>query len=42
MKGQLVKTVETGVMGIINGLADGSVYDLNPEEYNEIPNRERY
>jgi hypothetical protein len=42
MKGQLVKTVETGVMGIINSVADGSVYDLNPEEYNEIPNRERY
>ncbi|WP_394141468.1 M14 family zinc carboxypeptidase [Cytobacillus oceanisediminis] len=42
MKGQLVKTVETGVMGIINGVADGSVYNLNPEEYNEIPNRERY
>lgn len=39
MKGQLVKTVETGVMGIINGVADGSVYDLNPDEYNEIPNR---
>lgn len=39
MKGQLVKTVETGVMGIIDGVADGSVYDLNPEEYNEIPNR---
>ncbi|MCM3705283.1 MULTISPECIES: M14 family zinc carboxypeptidase [Cytobacillus] len=39
MKGQLVKTVETGVMGIIHGVADGSVYDLNPEEYNEIPNR---
>ncbi|MBG9585576.1 M14 family zinc carboxypeptidase [Cytobacillus firmus] len=39
MKGQLVKTVETGVMGIINSVADGSVYDLNPDEYNEIPNR---
>ncbi|GLB62034.1 M14 family zinc carboxypeptidase [Cytobacillus sp. NCCP-133] len=40
MKGQLVKTVETGVMGVINGVADGSVYELNPDEYNEIPNRE--
>lgn len=37
MRGQLVKTVETGLMSIINGVADGSVYQLNPEEYESIP-----
>jgi len=36
-RGQLVKTVETGIMGIINGVSDGSVYQLNPEEYENIP-----
>jgi len=41
MKGQLVKTVETGLMGVINGVADGSVYELNPEDYHDIPNRVR-
>jgi hypothetical protein len=41
MKGQLVKTVETGLMGVINGVADGSVYELNPDEYHDIPNRVR-
>ncbi|MBS4192322.1 peptidase M14 [Bacillus sp. FJAT-49705] len=39
MKGQLVKTVETGIMGVIKGVADGSVYKLNPEDYDNIPNR---
>ncbi|KKK39059.1 peptidase M14 [Mesobacillus campisalis] len=41
MKGQLVKTVETGLMGVMNGVAEGSVYELNPEDYHEIPNRVR-
>ncbi|QED48537.1 M14 family zinc carboxypeptidase [Cytobacillus dafuensis] len=36
-RGQLVKTVETGLMSIINGVTDGSVYQLNPEEYENIP-----
>ena len=36
-KGQLVQTVETGLMGIINGVAEGSVYELDPERYEEIP-----
>jgi hypothetical protein len=36
-RGQLVRTVETGLMGIINGMADGSVNQLNPEDYEAIP-----
>lgn len=36
-RGQLVKTVETGLMGIINSVTDGTVYQLNPEEYENIP-----
>jgi len=36
-KGQLVKAVETGLYGIINGVADGSVTQLNPDDYNNIP-----
>ncbi|KIL77252.1 hypothetical protein SD77_1699 [Bacillus badius] len=36
-RGQLVKTVETGLMGIINGVADGSVHQLNPDDYQNIP-----
>ncbi|WP_325048945.1 hypothetical protein [Peribacillus saganii] len=30
MKGQLVRTVKTGVMGIYNSVADRSVYESNP------------
>lgn len=41
MKGQLVKTVETGLMGIIDGVSTGSVYHLNPEKYEEIPESTR-
>mgnify|MGYP003398200628 FL=1 len=37
MNGQLVKTVETGLMGIINAVTDNSVYQLNPEDYENIP-----
>ncbi len=36
MKGQLVKTVETGLMGIIDGVSSGSVHQLNPDKYEEI------
>ncbi|KOP81235.1 M14 family zinc carboxypeptidase [Cytobacillus solani] len=36
-RGQLVKTVETGLMGIINSVTDRSIYQLNPEEYENIP-----
>ncbi|MEK4029129.1 M14 family zinc carboxypeptidase [Pseudobacillus sp. FSL P4-0506] len=36
-RGQLVKTVETGLMGIINSVADGSVSELNPKDYEKIP-----
>jgi len=36
-KGQLVKAVETGLYGIINGVTDGSVEQLDPKEYDQIP-----
>lgn len=36
-KGQLVKAVETGLYGIINGVTDGSVEQLNPADYDKIP-----
>lgn len=36
-KGQLVKAVETGLYGIINGVVDGSVEQLDPAEYDNIP-----
>ncbi|MEW8970487.1 MAG: M14 family zinc carboxypeptidase [Mesobacillus sp.] len=36
-KGQLVKAVETGLYGIINGVVDGSVKTLDADEYNNIP-----
>ncbi len=36
-KGQLVKTVETGLMGIISGVTDESVHNLNPSDYENIP-----
>jgi len=36
-KGQLVKAVETGLYGIINGVVDGSVETLDAEEYDNIP-----
>ena len=36
-KGQLVKAVETGLYGIINGVADGSVTQLNADDYDKIP-----
>ncbi|MFD2638114.1 M14 family zinc carboxypeptidase [Piscibacillus salipiscarius] len=40
-KGQLVKAVETGLYGIVEGVADGSVYEIDPGEYENIPGTER-
>ncbi|MDV2686605.1 M14 family zinc carboxypeptidase [Alkalihalophilus lindianensis] len=37
MRGQLVKAVEDGLYGIIEGVADESVYEIDPEKYEEIP-----
>lgn len=36
-KGQLVKAVESGVTGIIHGVADGSVTSYDPDDYTKIP-----
>ncbi|MFB4163825.1 M14 family zinc carboxypeptidase [Alteribacillus sp. JSM 102045] len=36
-RGQLVKTVETGLYAVLDGMTDGSVYDEDPERYEEIP-----
>jgi hypothetical protein len=36
-KGQLVKSVERGLSAIIEGVADGSVEELDPEAYEDIP-----
>jgi hypothetical protein len=36
-KGQLVKAVETGLNAIIEGVADGSVENLNADDYEKIP-----
>lgn len=36
-KGQLVKAVETGLYGIINGVVDGSVEQLDASDYDNIP-----
>lgn len=35
--GQLVKAVETGLYGIINGVTDGTVNSLDPAAYDNIP-----
>ncbi|MCF3942849.1 M14 family zinc carboxypeptidase [Oceanobacillus alkalisoli] len=35
--GQLTKAVETGLYGILNSLATDEVYELNPEDYDDIP-----
>lgn len=37
--GFLRKQVETGLMGLITAVADGSVESLDPEAYEEIPDR---
>ncbi len=36
-KGQLVKSVERGLTAIVEGVANDSVYDLDPEAYESIP-----
>jgi hypothetical protein len=36
-KGMLIKAVESGLYGIIDGVTDGSVYKINPEQYESIP-----
>lgn len=36
-KGQLVKAVERGLSGIVSAVSDGSVEELNPEDYEKIP-----
>lgn len=35
--GRLIKAVERGLTGIIGAVADGSVEELNPEDYENIP-----
>ena len=35
--GRLIKAVERGLTGIINAVSDGSVEELNPEDYEKIP-----
>lgn len=40
-KGQLVKAVETGVYGIINGVSSGNVYEIDAEKYHDIPLTDR-
>lgn len=39
--GQLTKAVETGLYGILNSLATDEVYELNVEDYDEIPLTDR-
>lgn len=41
MRGQLVKTVETGLNGILEAVATGEVYNIDPEEYDQIPLTDR-
>ena len=36
-KGQLVKAVETGLMGIVTSVANDSVTELDPTRYDDIP-----
>mgnify|MGYP000084650448 CR=1 FL=1 len=40
-KGRLIKAVEIGLYGIIDGVTSGDVYEINPDEYEEIPLTER-
>lgn len=39
--GQLTKAVETGLYGILNSLATDEVYELNVEDYDDIPLTDR-
>ncbi|MED4755277.1 M14 family zinc carboxypeptidase [Brevibacillus choshinensis] len=36
-KGQLVKAVETGLYGILDAVSTGSIDELDPEDYDDIP-----
>ena len=40
-KGQLVKAVQTGLYGILDSVATDEVYELDADDYNEIPLTER-
>jgi hypothetical protein len=40
-RGQLIATVEHGLTGILDGLADGSLHRTDPARYNDIPETQR-
>lgn len=40
-RGVLIQTVERGLRAIVDGVATGSVYDLDPERYESIPETNR-
>ncbi|MCA0172145.1 M14 family zinc carboxypeptidase [Bacillus sp. RAR_GA_16] len=40
-KGRLIKAVEIGLYGIIDGVTSGDVYEIDPNAYNDIPLTER-
>jgi Zinc carboxypeptidase len=40
-KGRLIKAVEIGLYGIIDGVTSEDVYEINPDKYDEIPLTER-
>ncbi|WP_226654851.1 M14 family zinc carboxypeptidase [Guptibacillus hwajinpoensis] len=39
--GRLIKAVEIGLYGIINGVTSGDVYEIDPNAYDDIPLTER-
>lgn len=41
MRGQLVETVERGLAGVIEGIADGSAGSIDPDRYDDIPETDR-
>jgi hypothetical protein len=40
-RGQLIATVERGLTGILDGVADGSVHGIDPGRYDSIPETDR-
>jgi predicted deacylase len=40
-RGQLIATVERGLTGIVDRVADGSIHDIDPERYDSIPETDR-
>ncbi|PTX60799.1 zinc carboxypeptidase [Melghirimyces profundicolus] len=40
-RGQLVKAVETGLNGILDSVAAGTVHEIDPEDYEKIPSTDR-